>query len=89
MKVLMTCGDLWKNQIAHKFTCFGVDGVNVFQGSKSGVSKQICNNYVSRFIKVHYIAHHTNLIVPTLLKFLIMNRLENLLQKLHSFLPFT
>ncbi len=37
MKVLMIGGDLWKNQIAHKFTCFGVDGVNVFQGSKNGV----------------------------------------------------
>jgi len=37
MKVLMIDGDLWKNQIAHKFTCFGVDGVNVFQGSKNGV----------------------------------------------------
>jgi len=37
MKVLMIGGDLWKNHIAHKFTCFRVDGVNVFQGSKNGV----------------------------------------------------
>jgi hypothetical protein len=68
MKVLMIGGDLWKNQIAHNFTYFGVDGVNVFHGSKSGASKQICDNFVPHFIKVHCTTHHINLEVQTLLK---------------------
>jgi hypothetical protein len=30
MEALMVGGDLWIDQIAQKFTCFGVDGVNAF-----------------------------------------------------------
>jgi hypothetical protein len=32
-------GGLPRYQIAQKFICFGVDGVNVFNGTKNGVTK--------------------------------------------------
>ncbi len=39
METLTIGGGLSKDQIAQKFICFGVDGVNVFQGTKNGVTK--------------------------------------------------
>jgi hypothetical protein len=41
----MTSGGLQKDQIAQKLICFGGNGVNVFQGNKNGVTKNICDNY--------------------------------------------
>jgi len=68
MKALMIGGGVLRDQIAHKLICFGVDGVNVFQGTQSGVTKQIKENYAPHFIKVHCMAHRTNLVMQTLLK---------------------
>jgi hypothetical protein len=59
-------GGVPRDQIAQKLICFGVDGVNVFQGTMSGVAKQIKENYVPHSIGVHYMAHSTNLVVQTL-----------------------
>ncbi len=39
MEALMIGGGLPQNQIAQKLTCFGVDGVNVFQGEKDWCHK--------------------------------------------------
>ncbi len=41
MNSLMTQGDLKQKDIALKLVCFGIDGVNTFQGLRSGVSVQI------------------------------------------------
>jgi hypothetical protein len=48
----------------------GLDGVNVFQGTKIGVTKQIHDNYAPHSIRVHYMAHHTNLAMQILLNLL-------------------
>jgi hypothetical protein len=61
MEALMICGGVPKNQIAQKLICFGANGVDVFQGIKSGVTKQIKENYALHSIGVHCMAHHTNL----------------------------
>jgi hypothetical protein len=37
MEMLTNGGGLSKDQNAQKFICFGVDGVNVFQGTKKMV----------------------------------------------------
>jgi hypothetical protein len=37
MEALMIGGGLPQNQIAQKLICFEVDGVNVFQGTRTGV----------------------------------------------------
>jgi hypothetical protein len=41
MDALMIGGGVPKDQIAQKLICFGANGVNVFQGTKSDVTKQI------------------------------------------------
>jgi len=46
-----------RDQIAQKLICFGVDGVNVFQGTKNGVTKHIHDTYAPHFIGVHCMAH--------------------------------
>jgi hypothetical protein len=41
MNSMMKGGGLSKEKLFKKLLCFGVDGVNVFQGSKTRVTKQI------------------------------------------------
>ncbi len=81
----MIGGGVPRNQIAHKLICFGANDVNVFQGTKSGVAKQIKDNYVLHFIGVSYMAHHTNLAMQTLSRLPLVIQLENLLQTLDSY----
>jgi len=45
MEALMIGGGVPKDQIAQKLIYFRIDGLNVFQGTKSGVIKQIKENY--------------------------------------------
>jgi hypothetical protein len=66
MQVLMISGGVQRNQIAQKLICFGANGVNVFQGTKSGVTQQMKEFYALHSIGVHCMAHHTNLAVQTL-----------------------
>jgi hypothetical protein len=63
MEALMIGGGVPKDQIAQKLIYFGVDGVNVCQGTKNGVAKQINDNYAPHYIGVHCMAHCTNLVV--------------------------
>jgi hypothetical protein len=60
---MMIGGGLAKDHIANKIISFRTDGVNVFQGTKIGVIKQIHDQYASHSIGVHCMAHHTNLVV--------------------------
>jgi len=85
MKALMINGCVLRDQIAQKLICFGVDGVNVFQGANSGVTKQMKENYAPHSIRVHCMVHHTNLAMQTLSGLPLMIQLENLLQTLHSY----
>jgi hypothetical protein len=39
MEALTIGGGLQKYQVAQKFIYFGVDGVNIFKGTKNGVTK--------------------------------------------------
>lgn len=47
-----------RNHVATKLVCFGGNNVNVFQGTKFGVTKQIHNDYGPDSIVVHYILHN-------------------------------
>ncbi len=66
MQALMISGGVPRNQIAQKLICIEANGVNVFQGTKSGVTKQMKEFYALHSIGVHCMAHHTNLAVQTL-----------------------
>ncbi len=60
MEVVMIGGGLPQDQIAKKFICFGVDGANVFQGTKTNVTRQIHDNGALHWIGVHCMPRHTN-----------------------------
>jgi hypothetical protein len=85
MEALMIGGGVPRDQTTQKLNCFGVDGVDVFQGIKSGVTKQIKENYAPHSIGVHYVTHRTNLAMQTLSKLPLVIWLENMLQTLHSY----
>jgi hypothetical protein len=53
MDVLMISGGVPRDQTAQKLICFGANGVNVFQGTKSDVIKQINEKYAPHSIGVH------------------------------------
>ncbi len=85
MEALMIVGGVPRDQIAQKLICFGANGVDVFQGIKSGVTKQIKENYAPHSIGVHCMAHCTNLVMQSLSRLPLVIRLENMLQTLHSY----
>ncbi len=55
--LMINCG-LPRDQIAQKLICFRANGVNVFQGTKSGVTKQIRDNYAPHSIGPLYSPSH-------------------------------
>lgn len=62
----MTEGEeLSKEELSKKLLCFGVNGVNVFQGSKTKVTKQIEDFLAPFLMGVHCVIHCTNLIVQS------------------------
>jgi hypothetical protein len=68
-----------RDQVAQKLIYFGANGVNVFQGTKNGVTKHIHDTYAFHPIGVHCMAHNTNLVVQTLLGRLLVVRIESLM----------
>jgi hypothetical protein len=58
---MMKGGGLSTEELSKKHLCFGVDGVNVFQGGKIGVTKQIKDSWAPFSTSVHYVAHYINL----------------------------
>jgi hypothetical protein len=57
LQALEDGGDVGTNDIAEKLLCFGTDGVTVFQGSKTGVTKQLQTKYMPFMTGVHCFAH--------------------------------
>ncbi len=69
-----------------KLICFRVNVINVFQGTRTSITKQIHDNYVpNKYLGIHYMAHHTNLATQTLSNLPLVIYFENLLQTLHSY----
>jgi hypothetical protein len=71
--------------VFQKLLCFGVNGINTFQGTKIGVIKQINTNYAPFSIGVHCIAHRCNLAFKTLSTLGIISSIEDLLQSCHVY----
>jgi hypothetical protein len=65
----MKGGGLSKEDMSKKFLCFGANGVNVFEGGKNGVTKQIKDSWVPFSTDVHCVAHCTNVAMQSLGKF--------------------
>jgi len=66
MQALMHEGRFTKDLISKMFMTFDVDEVFVFQGTKSGVTKQIVDGWAPHSMGVHCMAHRTNFVVQTM-----------------------
>ncbi len=64
MEALTIRGGMPKDQIVNKLMSFGVDCVNMFQGTKSSVTKQIYDDYAP-FSMAHHTKSNANLICYT------------------------
>ncbi len=66
---MMKGGMLNMDELSKKFLCFGVDGMNVFQGGKTKVTKQNKELW-AQFSKgvhcVHCVVHCINLVIQRL-----------------------
>ncbi len=63
MEALSIRGSMLRDKVVNKLMSFGVNNVNVFQGTKYGVTKHIWDDYAPFSIGVHCMAHHTNVAV--------------------------
>jgi hypothetical protein len=66
---LVEHGGLNETYIAKKLICFGANGVVVFHGVKNGVTIPFVSS-------VHYMAHHTNLVVQSLNKLSLVSKIK-------------
>ncbi len=79
-------GDLCQETIASKLIAFGANGVNVFQGIRTGViTVQLKEENAPFMISVHYMSHHINLVVQTLSKMGIVRKIEDVMQSLYAY----
>lgn len=85
MQSLMGEGGLTQAEIANKLLSFGSDGVNTFQGCKTGVATQIRDKWAPFSLGVKCCGHRINLCVETLSNFPFVSRLESFLQSLYAY----
>ncbi len=76
MQSLMNQGGLTKDMIGKRFMTFGVDGVYVSQVAKSRVTKHIYDGWAFHSMGVHCMAYKTNLVVQTLFRLPMVNKLK-------------
>jgi hypothetical protein len=77
MNSMMKGGGLSKEKLFKKLLCFGVDGVNVFQGNRTRVTKQIKDSQVPFSMGFHCVAHCTNLRVQSLGDLTFIDKIES------------
>jgi len=78
MHALLEEGGLSHEELASKLVCFGADGVSTFQGPKTSITAQIREKWAPFILEISCVSHRVNLVVETLLKYLMVSRLESL-----------
>lgn len=76
---------LSKHEIEEGLITFGAYGVSTFPSAKSGITVQLVNKHALFMVGIHYVAHHTNLVVQTLSDFEVVKHVEDLLETLYSY----
>jgi hypothetical protein len=72
MVTLLKGEGLMEENMSKKFLCFGANGVNVFEGGKTRVTKQIKDSCAPFSMGVHCVAHRTNLVVQCMVDLVFM-----------------
>ncbi len=63
VEALTIRGGMLRDKVVSKLMNFETKDVNVFQGTKYGVTKHIWEDYSPFPISVHCMAHHMNIVV--------------------------
>jgi hypothetical protein len=66
MNALLKGGKLTREDMSKMILSFGINVVNVFQGGKKRMTKQIKDSWAPFSIGVHYVVHRTNLAIQLL-----------------------
>ncbi len=74
-----------ETDIASKLVCFGANGVTICHGVKSGVIIQLMQKHATYVSGVHYMAHHTNLVVRTLNGLNLVFKIESLFTSMNNY----
>jgi len=82
---MMKGGVLSMKELSKKFLCFGVDGVNVFQGSKTKVTKQNKDLWASFSMGVHCVAHCINLVIQCLGDLALITKIEAFMLNVYAY----
>ena len=78
-------GGVTDADIAQKLLSFGADGVNAFQGLKTGVTSQIKEKFAPFSTGVHCCAHRLNLAAQSLFQLTVMHAVEEVLRSTHAY----
>jgi hypothetical protein len=70
--------------IANKLICFGVDGVMIFHGVKSGVTTQLMQKHAPFVSDVHSMAHYTNLAIQSLSGLNSVSKIQSMLTSISN-----
>jgi hypothetical protein len=76
---------LTDEKIVKQVVLLGVDGVSMFQGVKFGLIVLLKTQQAPYLIRIHCMAHQTNLAVQSLSSMPMVSKLENLLQSLYGY----
>jgi len=76
---------LSKEELSTKLLCFGVDGVDVFQEGKIGMTKQIKHSWASFSMGVRCVAHCTNLVVQSLGDVTLIAKIEGFMLNMYGY----
>jgi hypothetical protein len=85
VEILVMFEGLNKTKVANKLVCFGANGMIIFHGFKPDVTTQLMPKHVLFMSTVHYMTHHTNIVVQTLNGLTLVVKIETLLVGMYNF----
>jgi hypothetical protein len=74
-----------ETKVANKLVCLWANRVILFQGFKPDVTTQLMQKHVPFVSGVHFMTHHTNLVVQTFNGLTLVAKIETLFTSMYNF----
>lgn len=84
-EALRVRGGLSREEIATRFVAFGADGASVFQGVRTGVTRQLVDDHACWMHGSHCLCHRLDLALKILAKMAVVSNVEDLLGAIHGY----
>ena len=85
VEAMKTDGGISRRTVAEKFVSFGADGVSVFQGSRTGVTRRLKDDHAPWMHGNHCMSHRFQLAIMILSKMGVVSNVEDLLGGLYGY----